>query len=119
MGRIIFICCFIFYLSFSAKASADTTLHLVIEKNIPGVYSNFYTDNFGNIFLVSKTNQIKKLDEHLDSVTVFNDTRRYGNIYSLDVTNPLKILVYYKDFTTILSLDRFLTIRNTIDLRRY
>jgi len=119
MGRIIFICCFFFFLSFSAEANADTTLHLNLEKNIPGNYTNFYTDNLGNVFLVSKTNQIKKLDDHLDSVTVFNDVRRYGNIYSLDVTNPLKILVYYKDFTTILVLDRFLNIRNTIDLRKY
>jgi hypothetical protein len=118
MGRLIFICCFIFSFTFSASANADTTLHLINEKNIPGTYTNFYIDNLGNVFLVSKTNQIKKLDEHFDSVTVFNDVRRYGNIYSLDVTNPLKILVYYKDFTTILVLDRFLNIRNTIDLRK-
>jgi hypothetical protein len=119
MGRVIFICCYFFASSFSAKANADTTLHVVNEKNIPGSYTNFYTDNLGNVFLLSKTNQIKKLDERLDSVTVFNDVRRYGNIYSLDVTNPLKIVVYYKDFTTILVLDRFLNIRNTIDLRKY
>lgn len=118
MGRIIFICCFVFILS-SAKANADTTLHLAVEKIIPGNYTNFYTDNLGEVFLISPTNQIKKLDQNLDSVTVFNDVRRYGNIYSLDVTNPLKILVYYKDFTTILVLDRFLNIRNTIDLRKY
>jgi len=119
MGRIIFICCFIFSLSFSAKADADTTLRLVNEKMIPGDYTNFYADNLGNVFLVSKTNQLKKLDEHLEPVTVFNDTRRYGNIYSLDVTNPLKLLVYYRDFTTLLVLDRFLNVRNTIDLRKY
>jgi len=118
MGRIIFICCFVFIAS-SAKAGADTTLHLVAEKNIPGNYTTFYTDNLGEVFLISPTNRIKKLDQNLDSVTVFNDVRRYGNIYSLDVTNPLKILVYYKDFTTILVLDRFLNIRNTIDLRKY
>ena len=108
----------IFSSSFSAKADADTTLHLVNQKNIPAAYTNFYTDNLGNIFLVSKTNQVKKLNQNLDSFAVFNDVRRYGNIYSLDVTNPLKILVYYKDFTTILVLDRFLNIRNTIDLRK-
>src|SRR5215831_2353906 len=116
MGRIIFICCFIFPF-LPAKANSDTTLHLVNEKTIAGSYTNFYTDNLGNVFLVSKNNQVKKLNDRLDSVSVFNDVRRYGNIYSLDVTNPLKILVYYKDFTTILVLDRFLNVRNTIDLR--
>ena len=35
----------------------------------------------------------------------------------IDATNPLKILVYYREFTTIIELDRFLNIVNTIDLR--
>ncbi len=36
----------------------------------------------------------------------------------MDVSNPLKILVYYKDFATVVLLDRFLSTRATIDLRR-
>jgi hypothetical protein len=36
----------------------------------------------------------------------------------VDVSNPLKILLYYKDFSTIVMLDRFLNIRNIIDLRK-
>jgi len=119
MGRIILIYFFIFTLIPAVNAARDTTLHLVNQKIIPGEYINFYTDNLGNIFLVSKNNQVKKLNQDLDSAGVFNDVRRYGNIYSLDVTNPLKILVYYKDFTTILVLDRFLNVRNTIDLRKF
>jgi len=118
MGRIILICFFIFA-TVQVTNAADTILHLEVEKIITGYYTNFYTDNFGNIFLISKTNQVKKLNQNFDSVGVFNDTRRYGNIYSLDLNNPLKILVYYRDFTTILVLDRFLKVQNTIDLRRY
>lgn len=49
---------------------------------------------------------------------VFNDVRRYGKLYSIDVTNPLKVLLYYKNFATIVVLDRFLNIVNTIDLRK-
>jgi hypothetical protein len=101
-----------------SSLGSDSTLHLSLEKNIEGSYSNFYPDNLGNIFLITKSNTIKKLDRSFDSVAAFNDVRRYGNIYLLDVNNPLKILVYYKDFTTILILDRFLSTRNTIDLRR-
>jgi hypothetical protein len=117
MGRIISIISFFFSYAITAFATFDTTLQLTYQKTIPGNYSNFYTDNLGNVFLLANNNQIKKFDQNLDSVGVFNDVRRYGNIYSLDVSNPLKILVYYKDFTTILTLDRFLNIRNTIDLR--
>ena len=47
----------------------------------------------------------------------FNDSRRFGNITSIDVNNPLKLLIFYKDFSNILILDRFLNIRNSIDLR--
>ncbi len=102
----------------SAIAANDTTIHLKLEKLIPGNYSSFYIDNLGNVFLINKTNQVKKLDQNFDSVSVFNDVRRYGDIHSLDVNNPLKILVYYSDFTTILTLDRFLNVLNTIDLRK-
>ena len=120
MGRTVIICLlFVVVVSTVAHADNDTTLHLVNQKQIRGSYTNFYTDNFSNVFLISKNNQIKKLNQVLDSVGVFNDLRRYGNIYSLDVSNPLKILVYYRDFTTLLVLDRFLRVLNTIDLPKY
>lgn len=99
-------------------AGDDTALHLIKEKAISGNFTGFYTDNFGNIFLISANNQIKKLNQNLDSVGIFNDVRRYGDVYLLDVNNPLKIVVYYRDFTTILVLDRFLNNRNIIDLRK-
>ncbi len=99
--------------------AADTTINLLAQKTIPGSYTNFYTDNLNNIYLVSTDNQVKKLDDKYDSAGVFNDVRRYGDIYSMDVSNPLKIIVFYKDFTTILVLDRFFNTLNTIDLRKY
>jgi hypothetical protein len=49
---------------------------------------------------------------------VFNDVKKYGNLHYLDVTNPLKILLYYKNFTNIITLDRFLSIRNSINMRK-
>ncbi len=79
---------------------------------------DFDVDNFGNIYVINGDNQLKKLSPRGDSLAVFNDVRRYGKIGSIDVTNPLKILVYYRDFTTIIELDRFLNIINTIDLRK-
>lgn len=101
----------------SFAAGNDTLLPFEKPQVIEGTYKDFYIDNFGNVFLVTTNNQVKKLNEHFDSVAVFNDLRRYGDLYSLDVNNPLKIVVYYKDFTTLVILDRFLNSRNTIDLR--
>jgi len=79
---------------------------------------DFTIDNLGNIYVLNRDNQLKKLSPQGDSLGVFNDVRRYGKIASIDVTNPLKILVYYQEFTTIIELDRFLNIVNTIDLRK-
>lgn len=79
---------------------------------------NFTVDNLGNIYILSKDNQLKKLSANGDSLAVFNDVRRYGKISSIDATNPLKLLVYYREFTMVVELDRFLNIINTIDLRK-
>ena len=53
-----------------------------------------------------------------DSIGVFNDVRRYGKLFSINVTNPLKVLLFYKNFSTIVVLDRFLNVVNSIDLRK-
>lgn len=79
---------------------------------------DFSVDNLGNIYVLNADNQLKKLSPKGDSLAVFNDVRRYGKITHIDVTNALKILVYYREFTTIIELDRFLNIINTIDLRK-
>ena len=36
----------------------------------------------------------------------------------MDVSNPLRVLLYYKDFSTVVVLDRLLSIRTTIDFRK-
>lgn len=85
---------------------------------IEGEYTDFTVDNLGNCYLLSKNNQLKKISGNGDSVAVFNDVRRYGKLYSIDASNPLKILLYYKNFSTIVMLDRFFNVVNTIDLRK-
>jgi hypothetical protein len=49
---------------------------------------------------------------------VFNDVKRFGKATLIDVSNPLKVLLYYKNFGTVVVLDRFLNLKNVIDLRR-
>jgi hypothetical protein len=83
-----------------------------------GEYIDFTVDNLGNYYLLSKNNQLKKLNAQGDSTGIFNDVRRYGKLYSIDAANPLKVLLYYRNFSTIVVLDRFLNMVNTIDLRK-
>ena len=95
------------------SSAAPFVLKFTIAQDIV----DFSVDNLGNIYVINGDNQLKKLGPSGDSLAVFNDVRRYGKIGSVDVTNPLKILVYFRDFTTVIELDRFLNIINTIDLR--
>jgi hypothetical protein len=99
-------------------AQADSVLKVSLTLSIPNQVQDFTTDNLGNIYLLTATNQVKKLNEKGDSIAVYNDVKRYGQISSIDATNPLKILVYFKDFATIVVLDRLLNVRNTINLRQ-
>lgn len=97
-------------------AQSDTLFQPV--RTVRGDIIAFTVDNLDNIYLVNSTNQLKKLNANGDSVAVFNDVKKFGKATLIDVSNPLKVLLYYRDFATIVILDRFLTIRSTIDLRR-
>ncbi|MEO7768060.1 MAG: hypothetical protein ABIS01_11565, partial [Ferruginibacter sp.] len=114
LKKIFFIVFFLFAAT-DGNAQKDTTF--VLNKTIPGDFSYFNVDNLDNIYLVNNSsNQLKKLDANGDSVGVFNNVRKYGKLFSIDATNPLKLLLYYKNFATIVVLDRFLNVRNTINL---
>ena len=108
----------IFFLLIVHGLQAQDSSFFTTAKTIEGEYADFTVDNLGNYYLLSKENQLKKLNNRGDSMAVFNDVRRYGKLYSIDVTNPLKVLLYYKNFSTVVVLDRFLNVVNTIDLRK-
>lgn len=117
MGKIILSYILLCGIYFNQAYANDTLLNYKIIKSFDGDFTDFNVDNLGNIFLISATNQIKKINSNFDSTGVFNDYKQYGKIHFVDVSNPLKILVFYKDFSTVIVLDRFLSKRNTIDLK--
>lgn len=99
-----------------AQAQIDTSFKVL--KTIKGDIVAFTVDNLDNIYILSSTNQVKKLNNYGDSMAVFNDVKKYGKASLIDVSNPLKVLLYYRDFATIVILDRLLNVRNIIDLRK-
>lgn len=105
-------------LSASMAINAQTDSAFAFLKVIKGNYTDFNVDNLDNLYLITAGNQLKKIRSNGDSVGNFNDVKRYGNVSFIDVTNPLKILLYYKKFATVVVLDRFLNIRNTINFRK-
>ena len=51
-----------------------------------GEYIDFTVDNLGNYYLLSKNNQLKKINAKGDSIGLFNDVRRYGKLFSIDAS---------------------------------
>lgn len=102
---------------FRSAAQQDSSFLLV--RTYEGDIANAAIDNLDNLYIISSTGQVKKFNAAGDSVAVYNQTRNAGKLFSIDVSNPLKLLLFYKEFSTIVVLDRFLTVLTTIDLRRF
>jgi hypothetical protein len=104
------------FLAVDGIAQTDTTFKLI--KVINGDIVDFTVDNLDNIYILNSRNQLKKYNTDGDSVAIFNDVKKFGQVSFIDASNPLKVLLYYNGFATVIMLDRFLNIRNTIDLRK-
>ena len=88
------------------------------EKFIAGNYSLLEVDNLNYIYLLGESGQLKKFYPNGDSLSIFNDVKKWGNPDLLDVSNPLKVLLFYKSYATIVSLDKMLTLRYSLNLRK-
>ena len=97
-------CCFFFCIAICLNISAQKDSSFIYDKFIPGDFTYFTVDNLDNIYLLTGSDELKKIQENGDSVAVFNDVRTYGKLFSIDATNPLKILLYYKNFSTVVVL---------------
>lgn len=106
----------LFLLILPAAAQVDTGFHFI--RKISGDITGFTVDNLDNIYILNSRNQVKKINANGDSVAVYNNVRKFGQATLIDVSNPLKVLLYYKDFATVVMLDRFLNVVNTVDLRK-
>lgn len=93
----------------------DTAFQQVLQ--IPGNFSRMEVDALGHIYLLEQ-GLLKKYTATGDSLSVYNDVRRFGNPTIMDVSNPLKTLLFFKNFTTVVVLDRMLSQRATLNLRK-
>jgi hypothetical protein len=103
---------------FSSLVAAQNLNDLSLSKTIQGDFEYFMPDELGNIFGLTKSGQLKKYNNNLDSMGVFNEVRRYGKLYSISADNPLRTVLYFKDYRTILVLDRLMQVVNKVDLRK-
>ncbi|HWJ90871.1 MAG TPA: hypothetical protein VNR87_07150 [Flavisolibacter sp.] len=104
---------------FAEHGLAQQDSSFVLVRSIEAPIADAAMDNFGNLYIISPSGQIKKLNDSGDSVAVYNQVNKFGKLYSIDVSNPLKVLLFYKDFSTVVVLDRFLSNLATMNLRKY
>jgi hypothetical protein len=100
-----------------AKPQSNSVFQFI--KTFKGDFTYFNVDNLDNLYLLKDGTRLKKLNPNGDSLAVFNDVKKYGNPAFIDVTNPLKTLLYYKNYSTVVVLDRLLTMRNSINFRKH
>lgn len=106
----------LYIMTVSVYSQTDTSFQLL--RIMKGDIVEFTVDNLDNIYILNSRNQIRKYNANGDSVAIFNNVKKYGKATLVDVSNPLKAIIYYRDFATVVMLDRFLNIVNTIDLRK-
>ncbi len=111
-----FIIFLIYFISLSSLAQKDSTFRFI--KTIKINVESIAVDNLDNLYVLTSTYQLKKFNSNGDSLSVYNNVKQFGQLHSIDVSNPLKLILFYKDFSTIVTLDRLLTIRSIIDLRK-
>lgn len=105
----------IFFAPLSAWAQFDTLYQY--ERTIQGDIRLFTADHLGNLYLIDRKDQVKKISPSGDSLAVYNDVRRLGPLGSIDVGNPLQLILYYGDGVRFVVLDRFLNPVTRIDLQ--
>ena len=99
-----------------ARAQWDSTIHLLNSYDYE--LSSFTATNLGELFLINKNNQLKKFNEHGDSVGVFNEVTKYGQLSYVEADNPWRTILYYKNFSTIVLLDKYLKVLTNINLHK-
>ena len=108
---------FLIMILLSSNAMAQTDNHFLFEKNIPGKFNAIFVDALENIYVITPDFQLKKMNSDGAILSTFNDVKKYGTPSFIDVSNPLKNLIYYKSYGIIVTLDKLLTFRNSINLR--
>jgi hypothetical protein len=120
-GSLFAICCLLFTVASTAQSltsslqplASDTVFKLI--KTITIDAKNLQTDRLGNMYVVSKTNQLYKYSQDGKLLSTLN-YKYLGNITHVDATNPLEIYVFYKELNLVVFLDNNLAYRGEMRL---
>ena len=74
-------------------------------------------DETGNVYVVKANNSLVRYNENGDSSAFYRSVQN-GEIGAVDATNPMRIVVYYPGYSKVVLLDRQLSQKNELDLRK-
>lgn len=89
-----------------------------LDRTLKYPVESFTVNNLGEFYIINTNNQLKKLDANGDSVGVFNMVTKYGKLSYVEAQNPWKTILFYKDFSTIVLLDKYMSVVTNINLRK-
>ena len=98
-----------------AKLQAQDSLRLIRSLALDARMITM--DELGNTYAVRNDNTLIRYNNLGDSTGFYRSVLN-GDIGMVDATNPLRVLLYYPAFSTAVLLDRMLTQKAEIDLRR-
>jgi hypothetical protein len=100
----------------SFRKQSDSAFSLI--KTIAIEAKDIQTDRLGNLYIVSKTNQLYKYSASGKLLSTLN-YKYLGNITHVDATNPMEIYVFYKELNLVVFLDNNLAYRGEMKLADY
>ena len=87
-------------------------------RSIPSDHARLIaTDELGNVYLVRQDNGLIRYSPDGDSTGNFRSIQN-GDLLWVDATNPLRILLYYPNFSKVVLLDKMLSVKNELDLKK-
>lgn len=108
-------CIIIFLLAIAGHCHATDTLVVIKSNYVQGRYLS--VDETGNAYVVTTNNILIRYNEQGDSTNYYSAVQN-GDIGFVDALNPLRILVYYPAYAKVVVLDRMLTLKNELNLRK-
>lgn len=107
-------------LFFSLLCLFSGTIHaqeLLVQKKLNHRAKSMTTDELGNVYIVFEDNSLAKYSHTGDSLGNYRSIQN-GNLQLVDASNPLKILLFYPEYGKIVFLDRMLSLKNEMDLKK-
>ncbi|RQO31428.1 hypothetical protein DBR32_05560 [Taibaiella sp. KBW10] len=111
--RFFFLLLFLYCLSPSRELKAQELLQQKVLANAV----NMTTDELGNIYITFSDNSLVKYNSNGDSLGNFRSIQN-GPLQIVDASNPLKLLLFYPDYSKVVFLDRMMSFKNELDLKK-